>query len=156
MKLSGFGFALLLLSGLCCAQELHNDIPSFAHYSAGGQGWSCDDGYKQVAGFCVRDKEGPTNETGLEVYQGEWRCRPGYRRSNGVCALPTAPEHASLIDGERWECDWGYKKVASHCEEITPPAHAYLEAEGRDWVCFPGYQRESDQCIKAAGTSAPN
>jgi hypothetical protein len=152
MNSGGFGIVLMLLAGLCSAQEQepHKDIPSFAHYSAGEQGWSCDDGFKQVAGFCVRENEGPSNESGLEVYQGEWRCRPGYKRTNGVCALPTAPEHASLVDGERWECDWGYKKVAARCEEITPPAHAYLDAEGRDWACYPGYERESDHCVRTA------
>ena len=114
----------MLVQSLCCAQDLHPDIPSFSHYSAGDQGWACNDGYKQVAGFCVEDRQEPSGQDGLEVFEGEWRCRPGYRRTNGVCALPTAPEHASLVGGGRWECDWGFKKVAEHCEEISPPAHA--------------------------------
>jgi hypothetical protein len=136
------------MSNLCLAQELHSDIPPFSHYSAGAQEWACDDGYKQVAGFCVGDKQDPPGQDGLEVYEGEWRCRPGYRRTNGVCALPTAPEHASLVGaGGRWECDWGFKKVAARCDEILPPAHAFLDAEGRDWNCFPGYEREADRCV---------
>jgi len=143
-----------LMSNLSLAQDLHSDIPPFSHYTAGAQGWACDDGYKQVAGFCVVDKQDPPGQDGLEVYEGEWRCRPGYRRTNGVCTLPTAPEHASLVGtGGRWECDWGFKKVAEHCEEIVPPAHAFLDAEGRDWNCFPGYERDADRCVAATKAS---
>ena len=143
---------LISLGTSCRAQDLHKDIPSFAHYTAGEQGWACDDGYKQVAGFCVKDQQHASTQDGLEVFDGEWRCRPGYRRTDGVCSLPTAPEHASMVGVDRWECDWGYKKVAQHCDEIAPPAHAYLDAEGRDWTCFPGYERESDHCTVAVAT----
>ena len=146
---------LISLGTLCRAQDLHKDIPSFAHYTAGEQGWACDDGYKQVAGFCVKDQQHASTQDGLEVFDGEWRCRPGYRRTDGVCSLPTAPEHASMVGVDHWECDWGYKKVAQHCDEIVPPAHAYLDAEGRDWTCFPGYERESDHCTRSAAVATP-
>jgi hypothetical protein len=140
-------------SSLCYAQELHPDIPTHAHYSAADQGWACNDGFKQVAGFCVEEMQDlPTPNTG-EVFDGQWRCRAGYRRTNGICAPPTAPEHATLVgDGDRWECDWGFKKVASHCEEILPPAHAFLNADGRDWACFPGFERVAEHCVRPPGT----
>ena len=93
------------------------------------------------------------SQNAVEVFDGQWRCRSGYRRTNGICTIPTAPEHATLIgEGDRWECDWGFRKVASRCEEINPPSHAYLDAAGRDWVCFPGFERVSDHCVRMPGT----
>lgn len=153
LRTGSFLLAALWLSNPCMAQDLHPDIPPFSHYVTSAQGWICNEGYAQVAGFCVADKQYPPDQDAMEVYQGEWRCRPGYRRTNGVCTLPTAPEHASLIGtGGRWECDWGFKKVADHCEEIVPPAHAFLDAEGRDWACFPGYERAADRCVSPKAT----
>jgi hypothetical protein len=137
-------------------QEFHPDIPTFAHYSATEQGWACNDGFKQVAGFCVGERDGLPSQNATEVFDGQWRCRPGYRRTNGICTLPTAPEHATLIgEGERWECDWGFRKVASHCEEINPPAHAYIDASGLDWSCFPGFERVADHCVRSGTEAAP-
>jgi hypothetical protein len=149
---------LALASGMLLSipghtQELHPDIPTYAHYSATEQGWACDDGFEQVAGFCVRDRQDLPSHNAFEIYDGQWRCRPGYRRTNGICALPTAPEHATLVgEGDRWECDWGFRKVGSRCEEINPPAHSYLDAEGRDWVCFPGFERVADGCVRMQST----
>ena len=137
------------LSSLGYTQELHADIPTSAHYSATEQGWACNDGFKQVAGFCIADRQNLPNQDAVEVFDGQWRCRPGYRRTNGICTIPTAPEHATLIgEGDRWECDWGFRKVAARCEEVNPPAHAYLDAEGRDWACFPGFERATDHCVR--------
>jgi hypothetical protein len=141
------------LWSLAYTQEFHPDIPTYAHYSATEQGWACNDGFKQVAGFCIRDAQELPSQDAVEVFDGQWRCRAGYRRTNGFCTIPTAPEHATLIgEGERWECDWGFRKVASRCEEISPPAHAYLDASGRDWVCFPGFERVADHCAPVPGT----
>jgi hypothetical protein len=157
LRTGTFWAVAALMSNLCPAQDVHPDIPPFSHYATSAQGWTCDDGYKQVAGFCVQDKQDPPGQDGVEVYEGEWRCVPGYRRTNGVCALPTAPEHASLVGTSgHWECDWGFKKVAEHCEEIVPPAHGFLDAEGRDWTCFPGYEREADRCVSAGTSQAPS
>jgi hypothetical protein len=148
---------LALMSGMpwsnpCYTQELHLDIPTHAHYSAAGQGWACDDGFKQSAGLCVKDVQELPGKNALEVFDGQWRCRSGYLRTNGICALPTAPEHATMVgEGDRWECDWGFRKVASRCEEIIPPAHAYLDASGRDWACFPGFERVADNCARMPG-----
>jgi hypothetical protein len=147
----------LSLSGLGYAQDLHADIPTHAHYTATEQGWACNDGFKQAAGFCIRDVQEPPSQDAVEVFDGQWRCRAGYRRTNGICTIPTAPEHATLIgESDRWECDWGFRKVASRCEEINPPAHAYLDASGRDWACFPGFERATDHCVRmpAAETDA--
>jgi hypothetical protein len=143
----------MLLSSLAYTQEFHADIPTYAHYSATEQGWACNDGFKQVAGFCIGDMQNIPSQNAVEVYDGQWRCRPGYRRTNGTCTIPTAPEHATLIgEGDRWECDWGFRKVASRCEEINPPAHAYLDASGRDWACFPGFERVADHCVRMPST----
>src|SRR3981081_436381 len=118
----------MLASSLGYTQELHSDIPTYAHYSATEQGWACNDGFKQVAGFCIGDMQNLPSQNAVEVFDGQWRCRPDYRRTNGICTIPTAPEHATLIGaGVRWECDWGFRKVASRCEEINPPAHGYLD-----------------------------
>ncbi len=149
---------LALTSGMSLSspgytQELHPDIPTFAHSSTNEQGWACNDGFKQVAGFCVRDVQALPTQNVVEVFDGQWRCLSGYRRTNGVCTLPTAPEHATLIGGgDRWECDWGFRKVASRCEEINPPAHAYLNAAGLDWACFPGFERVADHCVRTPST----
>jgi hypothetical protein len=143
----------MLLSSLGYTQELHPDIPTYAHSTATGQGWACNDGFQQVAGFCARDGQDLPSQHAFEVFDGQWRCRSGYSRTNGICALPTAPEHATLVgEGDRWECDWGFRKVASRCEEINPPAHAYLDASGRDWVCFPGFERVADHCVRIRST----
>jgi len=147
----------LSLSSAGYAQDLHADIPTYAHYTATEQGWACNDGFKQAAGFCIRDAQEPPSQDAVEVFDGQWRCRSGYRRTNGICTIPTAPEHATLIgESDRWECDWGFRKVASRCEEISPPAHAYLDASGRDWACFPGFERAADHCVRmpAAATDA--
>jgi hypothetical protein len=141
------------LSSLGYTQEVHPDIPTYAHYSATEQGWACNDGFKQVAGFCIRDMQDLPSQSVAEVFDGQWRCRSGYRRTNGICMIPTAPEHATLIgEGDRWECDWGFRKVASRCEEINPPTHAYLDGLGRDWVCFPGFERVADHCVRMPST----
>jgi hypothetical protein len=134
-------------------QELHPDIPTYAHYSATEQGWACNDGFIQVAGFCLRDIQDLPSQKAVEVFDGQWRCRSGYRRTNGFCTIPTAPEHATLIgEADRWECDWGFRKIASRCEEINPPAHAYLDALGRDWICFPGFERVAEHCVRMPST----
>src|SRR6266404_1003450 len=73
------------LSSLGYTQELHPDIPTYAHYSATEQGWACDDGFKQVAGFCVGDLQNLPSQNAVEVFDGQWRCRPGYHRTNGIC-----------------------------------------------------------------------
>jgi hypothetical protein len=146
------------LSSMSNAQELHPDIPTSSHYNASGQGWTCNDGFKQVAGFCVREMPDPPNQDAKEFFDGQWRCVSGYHRTNGFCALLTAPAHATLVGvGARWECDWGFRKVASRCEEINPPAHAYLEASGQDWACFPQFERVADRCVRtqAAPESIP-
>jgi hypothetical protein len=143
----------MLLLSLGHTQELYRDIPTYAHYSATEQGWTCNDGFRQVAGFCARDMQDIPSQNAFEVFDGQWRCRPGYRRTNGICAPLTAPVHATFVgEGDRWECDWGFRKVASRCEEIDPPAHAYLDASGRDWVCFPGFERVTDHCVPVPST----
>jgi len=136
-------------------QDLHPDIPTHTHYSATEQGWACNDGFRQVAGFCIRDEPDVPSQTAVEVFDGQWRCLAGYRRANGSCVLPTAPAHASLLADGGWECDWGFRKAGSRCEEVSPPEHAYLEASGRDWVCFPGFERISNHCVPAPGTAPP-
>ncbi|HWM69748.1 MAG TPA: hypothetical protein VNO35_24430 [Steroidobacteraceae bacterium] len=133
-------------------QDIHPDIPTHSHAMATDQGWTCNDGFKQVAGFCVQDIQDPPAQSASEVFDGQWRCRAGYSRTNGICAPPTAPEHATLVgEGDRWECDWGFRRVAARCEEIIPPAHAYLDASGRDWLCFPGFERTADHCVRPPG-----
>ncbi|MFL6601762.1 MAG: hypothetical protein ACJ8R9_10550 [Steroidobacteraceae bacterium] len=145
---------VMLLWGPAYSQDLHPDIPTHAHFSASGQGWDCDDGFRQVAGFCVLDSQDAPRRMASEVFDGQWRCRAGYQRTNGSCVLPTAPPHASLVgDGDRWECDWGFRKLGSRCEEVTPPAHGYIDASGRDWVCFPGFERSSDHCVPGQGAA---
>jgi hypothetical protein len=135
-------------------QVLPQDIPVHAHYNATEQGWSCNEGFRQVAGFCVRDTQGVASQSIFEVFDGQWRCRAGYRRMKGVCVPLTAPAHATFVGHEgRWECDWGFRKAGSRCEEIEPPAHAYLEASGDDWACFPGFERVSDHCVAIPGTT---
>lgn len=136
------------------SQDLHPDIPTHAHYNATEQGWTCNDGFRQVAGFCSLDTQDLPGRIAFEVFDGHWRCRAGYQRANGFCVPPTAPAHATFVgDGDRWECDWGFRKVASRCEEVTPPAHAYLDASGRDWMCFPGFERMSDHCAPVPSTA---
>ena len=135
----------------CHSQALYPDIPTHAHPSATAQGWTCNDNFRQVAGFCVLDDRDAPSQTIPEVFDGQWRCLSGYQRVNVFCVLPTAPAHASLVgSGGRWECDWGFRKVGARCEEVVPPAHAYLDAAGDDWLCFPGFERESDHCVPAS------
>jgi hypothetical protein len=141
----------MLLPNRCDSQELHPDIPPHSHSSSADQGWTCNDGFKQVAGFCVSDTQDLASHAAIEVFDGQWRCRAGYYRTNGACVLPTAPDHATLTGrGDRWECDWGFRRIASRCEEINPPAHAYLDAAGRDWACFPGFERVAERCVRSS------
>ena len=143
------------LGWLSCAkgQEPHRDIPVNAHFSAGEQGWSCNTGFRQVAGLCMEDKDDVPSWSAFEVFDGQWRCRSGYHRAGSLCVPATAPAHATYVgSGERWECDWGFQKVASHCEEVKPPPHAYVEAAGHDWACYPGFERKTDHCVATSST----
>jgi hypothetical protein len=142
--------SVILLPRFAHAQEGYHDLPTHAHYSATEQGWTCNDGFKQVAGFCVQDSVDIPSQGPFEVYEGQWKCRSGYTRSGNFCVTPPAPAHASLLPGGGWECDWGFRKVASRCEEINPPAHAYLDASGHEWTCYPGFERSEDHCIATA------
>ncbi|HVW70847.1 MAG TPA: hypothetical protein VHB68_17835 [Steroidobacteraceae bacterium] len=142
------------LSSIGSAHELKGDIPSNAHYSAGGQGWACNSGFKQMAQLCVSDTHSAPSQSAFEVFNGQWRCRSGYQRADGFCVPLTAPAHATLSGGgDRWDCDWGFQRVGSHCEEIIPPAHGYLDASGHDWVCYPGFERSSDHCAALPGAA---
>jgi hypothetical protein len=130
------------------SQESNRDIPSNAHYSAGEQGWACNQRFTQIAGLCVADRDVLPGANAFEFFDGQWRCRSGYHRAGEFCVPGTAPAHAAYVgDGEHWECDWGFQKVGSQCQEIKPPPHGYIDASGRDWTCFPGYGRVSGQCV---------
>jgi hypothetical protein len=135
------------------AQEPHREIPPNAHSSAGEQGWACNNGFQQVSGLCIEEKNEVPSWGAFEVFvDGQWRCRPGYHREGDYCVPSTAPAHASYVGrGDHWECDWGFQKVASSCEEIKPPAHAYIEAAGHEWVCYPGFERKVDRCLSVSG-----
>jgi len=89
-----FVFALWWLSP-GNAQEPDRDIPSNAHYSAGGQGWACNRGFTQVAGLCMVDSDVLPSQSAFEVFDGQWRCRPGYHRAGRFYLPGLAPAHAS-------------------------------------------------------------
>ena len=150
---------VVALMWLTCAnaQETHRYLPANAHYSAGEQGWSCNNDFRQVADLCVQDRDEVPSWGAFEVFDnGEWRCRSGYHREGSFCVPGVAPAHAAFVGGgDHWECEWGFHKVASRCEEITPPPHAYIDATGRDWVCYPGYERKSDHCDPVPATAPP-
>jgi hypothetical protein len=149
-----FACALMWLSP-SHSQEPHRDIPRNAHFSAGEQGWACNEGFRQVAGLCMEESGEVPSWSAFEVFDGQWRCRPGYHRAGSFCVPATAPAHATYIgSGERWECDWGFQKIAAHCEEIKPPVHAYIDATGRDWVCYPGFERRSNRCVPVPSPAA--
>lgn len=150
----GFVCALAWLAS-SNAQEFHREIPLNAHSRVGEQGWACNNGFRQVGGLCMEEKDQVPSWGAFEVFaDGQWRCRPGYHREGGYCVPATAPAHASYVGGgERWECEWGYRKNGSSCEEIKPPAHAYIEGDGREWVCYPGFERKSDQCVPVSDTA---
>jgi len=145
------------LSRPCTSQEHRGDLPPNAHFSAGEQGWACNDGFRHVAQLCVLDTHGAMDQGAFEVFSGEWRCRSGYRRSQGFCVPPPPPPaHATLVGpGDRWECDWGFQKVGARCNEINPPAHGYVDASGHDWVCYPGFERTSGSCVRSPNTAPP-
>jgi hypothetical protein len=145
----------MLLPRFAHTQEAPHDVPAHAHYSAAEQGWTCNDGFRQLGASCVKDNADVQSQGPFEFFDGQWRCRSGYQREGRFCVTVTAPAHATLVEpGGRWECDWGYRRVASRCEEIKPPLHAYLDASGQDWACYPGFQRNADGCT-AAESAAP-
>ena len=132
------------------SQEPHRDFPPNAHYSAGEQGWACNNGFRQVGGLCMSDRDEVPSWGAFEVFDGQWRCRSGYHRAGRFCVLGIAPAHAAFVGGgDHWECDWGFQKVGSQCQEIKPPAHGYIEASGHDWACYPGFGRMADHCVPA-------
>lgn len=139
------------------SQETGRHIPLNAHYSAGDRGWVCDRDFTQVAGLCMADSDVLGSQSAFETYDGQWRCRPGYHRTDRFCVPGVAPEHAAFVGGsDHWECDWGYQKTNSQCLEIKPPSHAYIEAAGHEWVCFPGFARIADQCAPAPNPAQPD
>jgi hypothetical protein len=153
VKAAALLWCLVLVASLAwpepAVSQFHEDVPTHSHPSPGEQGWACDEGFRQMAQLCVWDSHGAAEQGAFEVFNGQWRCRSGYREEKGFCVPSTAPEHASFVGNGQWECDWGFQKVGSRCKEISPPEHAYLDASGRDWVCYPGYERESDRCVTA-------
>ena len=137
------------------SQVPHRDIPTNAHYSAGEQGWACNNGFRQISGLCMEDRDEVPSWSAFEFYDGRWRCRSGYHREASICVPATAPANATYVGGgDHWECDWGFQKVAAHCEEIKPPPHGYIDASGHDWLCYPGFERRSEHCLALPGTPA--
>lgn len=156
-KASRYVAFVCVLGWLSCGNSQvpsHRDIPTNAHNSAGEQGWACNNGFRQVGGLCMGDRDEVPSWSAFEVFDGQWRCRSGYHRVGSVCEPASAPPHATYIGGgEHWECDWGFQKIATHCEEIKPPPHGYIDASGHDWVCYPGFERKSDRCVALPGTA---
>jgi len=135
------------------SQRADPNIPPNSHYTTGDQGWACNQGFTEVGGLCVRESGTLASESAFEVFDGQWRCRPGYHRAGQRCVIGTAPAHAAFTgDGEHWQCDWGFQRTGAQCQEIKPPPHAYIEASGHDWTCFPGYRRDADHCVRASNS----
>src|ERR1700748_2539250 len=67
------------------SEEFHGDIPLHARYTQGEQGWTCNDGYRQVGALCVLDTYGLNAPGDTEFFNGEWQCRSGHREPTGYC-----------------------------------------------------------------------
>ena len=84
-------------------------------------------------------------------YGGGWRCNPGYRESNGICAAIEAPANGYATGssyGTGWECSYGFKESNGSCTAIRVPANAYLSPiSGKDWKCNRGYRAVDDRCV---------
>ena len=105
----------MLLSNPCTSQELHSDLPTNAHFSAGGQGWACNDGFRQVAQLCVLDTHGAVDRGAFEVFSGEWRCRTGYRGHQARIAVL----HPVNVGQVQQRSSWS--PGASPSSPLTPP-----------------------------------
>ena len=100
--------------GLVYAQGGSVEVPRNAHAKSYGNGWECDNGYREVNGGCATVKV-PSNAY-LNDDGDRWKCDRGYRKAGGACVAVKVAENAHLdYSGNDWECNRPYRKQQNKC-----------------------------------------
>lgn len=135
---------------LVFAKDVSNDVPENATAKRYGDGWNCNQGYRESKGACAAVKVPanayPTNKT----YGQGWKCKRSFREVNNTCNHIKVPENGYLdYSGIKVKCDRGYLLVNKNCEVIKVPANGYLEKSsyGPGWTCKRGYRADKGACI---------
>ena len=135
---------------LVFAEGVSNDVPENATAKRFGDGWNCNQGYRESKGACAAVKVPanayPTNKT----YGQGWKCKRSFREVNDACYPIKVPKNGYLdYSGIKVKCDRGYLLVNKTCKAIKVPANGYLEVSsyGPGWKCERGYQADKGACI---------
>ena len=145
---------LLVLCGstpnLVFAQKVSNGLPENASMNRYGDGWICDEGYRESKGACAAIKVPanafPTNKS----YGQGWECNRGFKESDNNCYKIKVPKNGYLdYTGIRVKCNRGYIMDNKSCKLIKVPANGYLElsAYGPGWTCERGFRADNDACV---------
>lgn len=149
------GYTLIFLSlwitapSLVSAKSASNDLPENATAKSYGEGWNCNQGYRERKGACfavrVPANAYPTNKT----YGKGWECKRGFREAVNACEQIKVPQNGYLdYTGIKVKCDRGYLLVKKHCVLIKVPENGYLKASsyGPGWECERGYRADRGAC----------
>jgi hypothetical protein len=110
-------------------------------------GWSCNHGYAQNGGHCV--KVVPPENAGLNYLGNGWQCNRGFQQVGASCVKVEVPENAGInYLGNGWECNRGYRQSGARCIAVTPPENASLNYLGNGWQCNRGFRQSASTCVK--------
>lgn len=143
-------FLLAIVPSLVFAKGVTNDVPENATAKSYGNGWNCNQGYRESKGACAAVKVPanayPTNKT----YGQGWECKRGFREVNNNCNHIKVPKNGYLdYSGIKVKCDRGYLLVNKTCKAIKVPVNGYLKESsyGSGWTCERGYRVEKGACV---------
>ncbi|MBW9271924.1 MAG: hypothetical protein K1566_19970, partial [Candidatus Thiodiazotropha sp. (ex. Lucinisca nassula)] len=107
------------------AFESSLELPANASALKYGNGWKCDQGYREVNKRCIAIKTPANAYLTHKSYGQGWECKWGYRELDKSCVAINVPQHGYLTDsssGPSWKCERGYRAVGKECVAIKVPA----------------------------------
>lgn len=149
-------YTLLFLSlwgsvpSLVFAKDAPNKLPANATLNNYGDGWSCNNGFRESKGACAAIKV-PANAFSTNKSYGQgWECERGFKQDNNTCNQLKVPKNGYLdYSGLRVKCNRGYLMVNKICVLIKVPVNGYLElsAYGPGWTCERGFRADKGACV---------
>ena len=105
--------------------EIKPAIPDHASVIRFGNGWQCNDGFREHDGQCVKIDVPANAHLSGGGYGTGWQCDWAFTEEQGNCISINVPAHAYLsFTGTRWHCDRGYRRVNNVCEAVEVPPSA--------------------------------
>ena len=146
-----FLFLLIMSPSLVFAKSVSNNIPENATAKNYGDGWNCNQGYRESKGLCLAIKVPANAYLTNKSYGQGWKCKRSFREANNTCNHIKVPNNGYLdYTGVIVKCDRGYLMVNKNCEAIKVPANGYLRStssHGPGWTCDRGYRVDKGACI---------